>query len=256
MAQLSAVSTEAWLTAVITALYLKDCVRLLQPDEAMLQRGWLGHWSARFGARNFRLAHREPLLLNPFLPHQPAWLMRWRTDALLPITATHVMTPAGSLDTCIPPPLLVPNVWMSWALLFVVIPVGLNGLSSSTGVLLALALLYVNIVAGLIVVWRARAALGLDRRSIGLLSLECLACPPYAANLVRRVSGLRTVSEDFIGAASRLLQPSDLALAQRQCLARVDDQLDAESEGTPRALALAAFRQRLAAANGDPAVTR
>ena len=70
MAQLSAVSTEAWLTAVITALYLKDCVRLLQPDEAMLQRGWLGHWSARFGARNFRLAHREPLLLNPFLPHQ------------------------------------------------------------------------------------------------------------------------------------------------------------------------------------------
>ena len=206
---LSTVSTEAWLTAAITALYLKDCVRLLQPDEAMLQRGRQGHWSASFGARGFRLAQREPLLLNPFLPHRPAWLLRWRTDVPSSIAATHAMTPTGGPDASIPSPLLVLNVWLSWALLFVVIPVGLNGRGSSTGVLVALALLYVNIAAGLLLVWRAHAELGLNKRSVCLLSLECLACPPYAVNLVRRVSGMRTVSEDFIGAASRLLRPAE-----------------------------------------------
>lgn len=246
-------SPEALLALMIVALYLKDSLHLLHADEALLVRGVGGRWRARFGARGFKLAGREPYLAHPLTPHAPVFRLRWRmsaagaadvASAVTPAEATH---PAGTARLEAPRPLarLAPFAWLAWLLLFVAIPLTVLARLGVTSTLAAVALLYLDIVVALVLAWRWRAALGLGGRAFALLAFEVLACAPYAANLVRRAAAAAPAcTEDFTAAAARLLPAPALADVHRECLARIDEQLEAEPEGGAAAQALAQARRR------------
>ena len=235
-------STEALLALLIVALYLKDSLLLLRPDEAVLVRG-LGGWRAGFGARGYKLAGKEPWLANPLAPHAPVWRLGWamRGEGTPPTADAAAWQPALS-----PLARLAPFACFSWGLLFVVIPTAVLAQWGVVATLGAVALLYLNIAAGLGVTWLQRRPLGLGARAFALLAFECLVCAPYSANLVRRLSLAQRPSEDFTAAAARLLTPFALAEVHRECVARIDEQLEAEPEGGPAAQALQRARQRFA----------
>lgn len=250
-------STEAALALLIVALYLKDCLLLLRPDEAVLVRA--RHWQAGFGLRQWTLAGREPCWANPLLPHRPVFRLQWDMLAAPPSgLAVAPAAPTAPIDTVDTPGRLgalrrlLPSVWLSWLLLFVLLPITVLGHWGVAATLTVVGLLYVNIGVSLLVVWLSRRRLGLNASTFGLLAFECLVCAPYAANLVRRLSwryplpGL--APEDFASAAARLLAPAAWAEARSACRARVQDQCDAEPEGTPRARALQKSLQAWSAA--------
>lgn len=229
---------EGLLVALVLALFLKDSLWWLRPDEAVLVAAGGGRWRAGFGARGFTLAGREPFLLHPLQLHRPAWRLRWRMAAA-PLPAAPLAAPVLSRG-------LAASVWTSALLLLIVLPLVVLAGVGTAAVLLAVGLLYLNVGLSLALVWRGRTAFGLDGRAFALLAFECLACVPYAPNLLRRAAGARPVAEDFTLAAQRLLAPADWAEARRECLRRIDDQIDAEAEHGPAALALRRTRERLA----------
>ncbi|MBX3606232.1 MAG: hypothetical protein KF788_13210 [Piscinibacter sp.] len=234
-------STEAALALLVVALYLKDCLLLLRSDEALMVTGVLGRrWHAAFGRRDFTLAGREPWLANPFLPHVPVYRLRWSMRASVAATSP---APLGLRAE----PLLwrlAPLVWGLWALLFVAVPLAVLGRFGVVAVLWLVGLVYAHIVVALALAWRWRVHFGLSGRAFALLSFECLVCAPYAANLVRRLSLAQTPREDFTAAAARLLPPEALAKVHRECLARIDQQLEAEPEDSAAAAQLQAARRR------------
>jgi hypothetical protein len=243
-------STEALLALMIVAFYLKDSLLLLHSDEAVLVHGpgrAGGRWRARFGARGFKLGGREPYLANPFAPHAPVFRLRWAMQAA-PAPGT-----TGQKVLAAPPQLawLAPFAWVAWALLFVAIPTTVLARWGVTSTLGAVALLYADIALALAAVWLWRAPLGLGPRAYALLAFECVVCAPYAANLVRRVAWAGPVHEDFTLAAARLLPPGALAEVHGECLARIDEQLEAEAEGSPIAHALRRARARFIPNPGD-----
>ena len=257
------ISTEALLALLIVALYLKDSLLPLRSDEAVLVRGLGGQggrWHAGFGARGYKLAGREPWLANPFTPHAPVFRLGWAMRAAgsagappssslpqsLPLSLPLSLPPTALLS--VPPPLawLAPFAWVSWGLLFVAIPTAVVAQWGVLAVLSAVGLLYLNIVAALAVTWAQRGPLGLSGRALAMLAFECLVCAPYSANLVRRLSLLSPSAEDFTAAASRLLPPDALAEVHRECLARIDEQIEAEPEDSAAARALQQARQRFA----------
>lgn len=233
-------NTEALLALMIVAFYLKDSLLLLRADEAVLVRRLGGRWRAGFGARGFKLAGREPYLANPFTPHAAVFRLRWAMGA----AATPSAVPNKVLAAPAPLAWLAPFAWIAWLLLFIAIPVTVLARTGVTSTLLAVAWLYVDIAAALALLWRVRARLGLGGRAYALLAFECLVCAPYAANLVRRVAAACRIDEDFTAAALRLLPPPALAEVHRECLARIDEQLEAEPEGGTAAQALARARAR------------
>lgn len=230
---------EGLLAALVLGLFLKDSLWWLRPDEAVLVAGGGGRWRAGFGARGFTFAGREPFLLHPLQLHRPAWRLRWRMAAA-PLAAAPLAAPA------LPPGLGV-AMWTSALLLFGVLPLAVFGGLGTAAVLVALAALYLNVALSLALVWRGRAAFGLGGRAFALLAFECLACVPYAPNLLRRAAGAVPVAEDFSVAARRLLVPADWDAVRRECLRRIDEQIDAEAEHSPAALALQRTRARFAA---------
>jgi hypothetical protein len=257
-------STELTLALLIAALYLKDCLLLLQPHEAVLVRGRA--WRAGFGLRQWTLAGREPYWANPLLPHQAVFRLQWNmlspalahSTGVVGVTANAAaLGPAAKASPALattanaevdePQRLTVlrrlgPLVWLSWLLLFAGIPLTVLGRWGVWATVTALVLLYLNIVASLLWVWIKRVSLGLNPRAFALLAFECLACAPYAANLVRRLSWRETADgeprPDFTQAAARVLPPPAWEQARAACRVRVQDQIDAEAEGTARARAL------------------
>ena len=205
----------------VVALYLKDCLLLLARDEAVLVRGWRGRWRAGFGLLDWRLRGREPWLCHPFKPWQPVLRLRW--DAAAPAPAPSKAEPPA-------------------------LPVAFFGHLGLRSVLLVIGELYAFILFSLVLVWRRRAALGLSASQFGVLAFELLACAPYAANLVRRLSLHRRVDASMLAASERLLDAPAHADVRAQCLARIDDELDWIPEDSPRAKALRAARPRFAPA--------
>lgn len=245
------IPVEAVLALAVAGLYLKDSACLLHSDEAVLTASHLGsrspRWRAAFGARNWRLAGKEPWLPNPFTPQRAAWRLRWRMDGEQAPAA-----PAAGQALQARPALrrLAPFVWVAWVCLLVGVPVGLLSRAGPQLAIAAAGVAYVNAIVALALVWRWREALGLPPKAFGGLAFECLSCIPYSINLLRKVAAAHTPPEDFALAAQRLLPPAEWAAAQAQCLLRLDEQLDAEAEGSARSTALQAARARF---GGGPA---
>ena len=221
----------------LVALYLKDCFLLLGRDEAVLVRGWRGRWRAGFGLLDWRLRRREPYLCNPFKPWEPVLRLRWDAAA--------EPGPSPAAPASVPPELgLGPWVSVIWLMLFVALPTAFYGQLGLHAILAVLGALYLYIAVSLVLVWRRRAALGLTGSAFGVLAFEVLACAPYAANLVRRLSLHRPVDDGLLTAATRLLDAPALAAVHAQCLARIDDELDWADEDSSRARALRSARPR------------
>lgn len=65
--------------------------------------------------------------------------------------------------------------------------------------------------------------------------------------------GLRSagVDEDFTAAARRLLPPEELAMANDECLLRIDEQIDFEPDDSVRMASLQQGRARFAPTPGE-----
>ncbi len=231
------IDAQSLIGPVLVALYLKDCFLLLGRDEGVLVRGWRGRWRAGFGLLDWRLRRREPYLCHPFKPWEPVLRLRWDAAA--------EPRPSPAASASVPSDLrLGPWVSVIWLMLFVALPTAFYGQLGLPAILAVLGALYLYIVVSLVLVWRQRAALGLTGSAFGVLAFEVLACAPYAANLVRRLSLHRAIDEDLPTAAARLLVAPALEAVHAQCLARIDDELDWADEDSPRSHALRAARPR------------
>jgi hypothetical protein len=238
-------NTEALLALLIFALYLKDSLLLLGPDEAVLTTRDGKDWAARYGARTWKIAGREPLFANILLPDQALFRLRWNM-ALGPKQGK-----AGR-RVAFPPELKRVGrfVWITWLLLFVALPTALIGRLGAVVVICAIGALYASVLASLACVWAARRAIVIEPKAFFVLAFECVACPPYAANLVRRLAAASGIAEDFETAAQRLLDPRRLAQVNAQCLARIDERLEWVEEDSPEFASLTRARRRfLAMAN-------
>jgi hypothetical protein len=243
-------SAEGWLLLMLGSLYVQDAVLALRPQEAVLECTLRGRWRARFGSQHWKLRGREIALPGLLTPHRPLFRLGWRMDG-----ASRAEPPAGTDGTTVSADPLVAaaasvaflasHVWVTWLALFVMLPLGLFGQAGGLAlVVAALVLFYANNLVALWRVYQQRARWALSARAVGKLAVECLTCPPYALNLVRRLCALATPQDDFVQAAGRLLAPDDLAWSRAQCLLRIDEEIEAEPLGSARMAALETARRQ------------
>lgn len=228
------------------ALYLYDSARLLSGNQAVLVHRRAG-WLAAFGSQRWKIRGREPYLPNPLTPHRQLFVLRWRFAGTTQVRATPRV-----LDTLPALRVFTPWIWLSAACLFVGLPLGLFTRAGLWAVVPALALMYLSNATALLLLWRRRHTLGLQNGPFGTLAFECLSCPPFALNLVRKLCATQPVVEDFEAACLRLLDPTTLTQVKAQCLLRLDEQIACEDEASSEMPALLNARLRFAPAEDAP----
>ena len=230
---------ELLLVGGAAALYLVDSVLLLYFDEGVLTPAGRRGWRVRFATDKLHVMGRGVFLPNPLLPHRPLFRLAWRFPTPRGTASPH-WAARGALFRP-----LAPAVWGMAVALFAVLPLGLFRLGDAA-VLAAVALFYVSLLAGLAWAGFKRARLGLTPGRFAMLAFECVVCPPFALNLVRKISAAMPILEDLVRAARALQAPQDWDVARRKFVARLDEEIEAEGEGSARLPVLTQSRRELA----------
>jgi hypothetical protein len=229
---------EVLLMALAIGLYLYDSTVLLYFDEGIVLRAGRG-WLVRFGSSNVRLMGKDLFLPNPLLPHRPLYRLSWRIPAL-PSGADGDWAARRALFRG-----LAPMIWGVALAFFVLLPAGLFSRLGVPLLLAALALLYLSILAASCWLAFHRASLRLPAKTLVLLAFECVVCPPFALNLVRKVSLAMPVAEDLAVAARTLQAPADWDATRLELIKRLEEEIDGEEEHSERAALLARSKRRL-----------
>ncbi len=186
------ISSEVEIALLIFALYGSTCVVFAYANEGVLQQTWRGI-CVRLADDRLRVAGRSPIWVNPFTPMWPAFRGQWgRAEAIAEaprLTFRMRKTIAASAK-------LAPYVFSVFVCVVLGIPVALLivGAEKSWPVV---ALAYVSTLVLMVRLWFLRSSFSLDGRKFALLALESVACPPFAAGLVRRLSLMAPLTEDL-----------------------------------------------------------
>jgi hypothetical protein len=233
-------SSELELFLLVVLFYLYDSSVLLHSNEAILTRESADRWAASVGWSGFVFAGRVLCMLNPFTPHRPAFRLHWNFDSLVVDTADRSWTESAATLKGLMPFTLAAGVG-----LFVLLPLGLFTPLSVYADVAGMALFYIATAFALYRVKRSRmlATTGL-KRFVGF-SFECLACPPFGVNMVRRISLIQRVPEPLPLAGARLLDASSWDQLKSRCVARLDEALRITAEESIESRSLEAQKQRI-----------
>jgi hypothetical protein len=233
-------SYEAELIAIATLLYLYDSSVLLYSNEAILTNTADGRWSAAWGWHGFVLAGKSLCMLNPFTPHRPSFRLRWQFEEGDEMTADGSWSERVELLKRLRISTLACAVGM-----FVVLPTGLFSPLGAYALIPAAAIVYGSAIVGLIRLSRVRDRLGLGGMRFTGFAFECLACPPFSANMLRRVALSQAIEESLTGAGARLADGESWDRLRAYCESRLDEEMQSMAEDSPARAGLEARKRRL-----------
>jgi len=166
----------------IVLMYLYDGALLLYHDEVAFETRRGGALVA--GGLMLELGRRQLFLPPPLSVHRPLYRVSWRASAQPGDGggAARLRRLAGRFSVLVP-----------WSLLLLVLfAVGLPACvwlaRTSVALLIWLAATYVTILATLAVAFAHRRRLGVTRGQLWSLARDALLCPPFALNLLRKIS--------------------------------------------------------------------
>jgi hypothetical protein len=238
-------SYEVEFMVLAVGLYVYDSVVLLYTDEGILTADRNGRWRAILGSDDFMFWGRSIYVVNLLTPHAPTFRLGWKFDRAAVEGSTAWTGLVHELHS------VAPFTIMAGVALYLLVPIGLFTRMGPPCLLLAVVLLYASIAAALIQLYRKRAATHVTGRQFAVLALECMACPPFGVNLVRRVALAQVVSEQFTDAAQRLLGIDEWSELGSRCAERVGNELELVVDSPVRAAAMESQRRRLCSSGND-----
>ena len=219
--------------AVAAALYLVDCVVLLERGQALLAAMW-SRVALAFGSTHYQIRGRAVALLNPFTPFIPVF----RTLPLFSGSAEVKVSRAVRAMT----PLSAPSL-LQFLLVFVALPYCLYR-APGWPFFIALVLAYMNALAMLFLIWWRFRAAGIATRPLVALGFAWLACLPLSVNALRKAALAFDVALDA-RRALRALPARDRERARGELAAQVAESMQELEETDERHRRLAALRREL-----------
>jgi hypothetical protein len=228
------VSAELQLVALAGLLWLSDSALLLCADEVVFSRRGRGGWRVSTGLRGFLISGRQLCLLNPLAFYRPAVRMRWNIYAAEEDRQADTAW-SGQLESF---SVVAPCSVAAFVGLLVLLPLGLLTPLGLRAILPAVVLIYGAIAAALLLIRRCCPVPSFTRLQFAGFAFECLACPPFGVNAVRRAALRTQVSEPLAHAAVRLLSPGQRRLLGSHCLGVLDQELQGLDDAAPARQAL------------------
>jgi hypothetical protein len=179
-------------------------------------------------------------MLNPFTPHKPVFRLHWDFNSLVVDTADRSWTASAATLKRLTPFTLAAGMG-----LFILLPLGLFTPLSLYAGAAGMILFYVATAWALYRVKRLGLFKATGRRGFAGFAFECLACPPFGVNIVRRLSLTLRVLEPLPLAGARLLDAPSWDLLRSRCVARLDEALRASGEESTESRLLEAQKQRI-----------
>jgi hypothetical protein len=194
-----------WIVAA--ALYVLDVVRAIAPDQILLEERPGLKLRAVLARRPFEWGRRHLYLVGILAPHRGVLLAsQWGTEVEAELQALdQVRSSMG--------PFRAMAVAM-FVLLFVAGPIATQNIGAAASILWIAVPAYGLGAASALLIGLRRRRLALSPAQAGTLALECLLCPPYVANLPKKICALQQLRGSGIAAAKARMGPQESALLE------------------------------------------
>lgn len=251
------ISGELEIVLLIFGLYGSTCVAFVYANEGIVQRVFRGI-RIRVADDRVRIAGRSPMWLNPLTPMFPAFRGYWGNPDKIFASPGLPSRMAEGLRAC---EVLAPYVFAVFIYTVVGVPVALL-LGGAVLALPIVALAYLAAVILMIRLWFLRDCFALSGKKFALLMFESMACLPFSAGIVRRLSLMTPLNEDL---ASHLADmPSGFRDRAAESLAdRCEEMAAFYADESPDHIRLLRYRRQLlpfvaahAAPEAEACVTR
>ena len=158
------------------AFYVYDCCLLIFDNETVPH--WTGTAWLPQAPTSIVLMRKRLLLLDLLRPD--------RLSLRTAVEPVDLAAPSGALVHAMRP--LQIGVLLLAALLWVVLPTVSLALGAGLALLGVFAAYYLAVIALLVITARRRVALQLTHKAYWAIALDCILCPPFAVNLVRKIT--------------------------------------------------------------------
>jgi hypothetical protein len=223
----------------VVAFYLFDSSQMLYANELIFTLS-NGRWDFSAGT-GLILFGRHLYLPNPLTPQLAGFRVSW-SDA----PRERDMTGAAAVRE------LEQQLWLQKDLargllvtLLLALPLMLAWRGAGLELLVVFALGYTLSIIIMIDVIRRRRALHLSRRKLWSLSFDAIACPPFAINMVRKLSALHALPDDAIVFARSEFPPEVFKKLLLRIVERLDQEIAIKDVASADGERLRAFRQEL-----------
>lgn len=196
-----AFSFELWIVLGLIGFYLYDSAVLVFSNEIVFFEA-RGKWFVTFPTDRWRVMGKRLFFPNPLTPNYLMFIVPW--------SATESFYEKDSKNTL---ELIAAIKLLRWAvvllmlLLAFVLPLVIFKLGTGTTALIALGLVYLLVIAMLFYTYTKREKLGLNERQVLSIAFEAISCPPFAINLIRKITIRRSITSCPVEFAFKVLEP-------------------------------------------------
>lgn len=224
----------------VVGFYLYDSAILLCADELMFTESGR-RWTFLRACSRWQLLRRNLYLPNPLRPDIAEFCVCWAQCQER--TSVGISGDTGMLLVSLRP--LRQMVIVLLFLQLVALPSAALLFGATGTLVLVFGVIYLIILAMLAVSYLSRDALALAGSRFWLLAFESLACPPFALNLVRKITRQHALTSDPVGFAKHTFQPVTLVAFANAIRALIDEQATLEDDESAQKGNLKHCRERL-----------
>jgi hypothetical protein len=226
---------EAALVGFAAAIYLFDCVVLLERGQALIEAG-RGRTALCFGSRHYQIAGKSVALLSPLTP----FFLAFRSLPLFSSPGKESVKVSKAVAAVAP---LAPLALAQMLILFIALPYCLYR-APGWPFLAALVLAYLNAIVMLVVLFLNFKKYSISARPLAGLGFGWIVCLPLSVNCLR-AAGVGVPLSIDAPRAIRLLRDSEKQNARAELAAQVAEAMQEVEETDAHHGRLAELRRQL-----------
>lgn len=233
-------SFEALLITGIFCFYLYDSATLAFSNELFFIESF-GKWSASFPSERLRVLGKLLLIPNPATPFNLLFVATWNeTDGVTSVKSNDMANLLANTTY------LRVSVIILMMMMLILFPLVTYKFGLGIIALVLLLLIYLTIIVMLCYLYIKKEFYGLSKKKFIALAFESIACPPFALNMLRKLSLKCPFQQDPIKFAVKKLDADGFNTFKKKLIEKLSEQLDWENEeASPRSLYLTKYRKRL-----------
>ena len=233
-------STEALIVLGVIAFYIYDSAILVYSNNLVFSESF-GRWFVFFPSESWRISGKLLFIPNPLIPCNLLFLSNWTTSERL--SEDKLNNLLELINAARPLRIVVMSLMI---LLIIILPLSIFNYGVGFITLMSLLLIYIIILGMLIYTFLYRRKLGLDTKVFFSLAFEAISCPPFALNIIRKITLRQQPCSCSIEFASKYLEVKDSKEFCNKLHQKITEELlDEDNESSSPNNALKKYRDKL-----------
>lgn len=219
-----ALSFEFWIALGLISFYLYDSAVLMFANEIVFFEAH-GRWFISFPTDRWRVMGKRLFFPNPLAPNYLMFIVPWSATENFHGTDSENTLEFISTIRC-----LRLAVMLLMLLLVCILPLVILTWGIGSTALITLVVSYLLVIAMLFYTYGKREKLGLTKKQVLSISFEAISCPPFAINLIRKLTIRRSNMNCSVEFAFKVLEPEDFKKFTEELDQVLSEKLECESD--------------------------